>query len=106
MDIIFFYSVRLFFIKNYYIVFYIRNENNMKFLKKLLLTILILMIVLISILFIIGYSTYTKALKEKPLINRVTEITTKENFIKFDNLSEYYRNAVIAPTRVGFSEVL
>lgn len=68
----------------------------MKILKKLLLTILILMIVLISILFIIGYSTYTKALKEKPLINRVTEITTKENFIKFDNLSEYYRNAVIA----------
>ena len=53
----------------------------MKFLKKLLLTILILMIVLISILFIIGYSTYTKALKEKPLINRVSEITTKENFI-------------------------
>ena len=68
----------------------------MKSFKKLLLTILILIIVLISILFIIGYSTYTKALKEKPLIDRVTEITTKENFIKFDNISEYYRNAVIA----------
>lgn len=68
----------------------------MKSFKKLLLTILILIIVLISILFIIGYSTYTKALKEKPLIDRVMEITTKENFIKFDNISEYYRNAVIA----------
>lgn len=68
----------------------------MKFIRKLLLTILILIIVLISILFIIGYSTYASALKQKPLVDRVTEITSKENFVKFSEMSNLYRNAVIA----------
>ena len=68
----------------------------MKFLKKLILALLILIIVLISILFIIGYSTYASALKQKPLVDRVTEITSKENFVKFSEMSDLYRNAVIA----------
>ena len=68
----------------------------MKFLKKLILALLILIIVLISILFIIGYSTYASALKQKPLVDRVTEITSKENFVKFSKMSDLYRNAVIA----------
>ena len=37
-----------------------------------------------------------KALKEKPLITRVDEITNKENFVKFEDMSSYYRNAVIS----------
>ena len=68
----------------------------MKFLKKLILTLLILIIVLISILFIIGYSTYASALKQKPLVDRVTEVTSKENFVKFSKMSDIYRNAVVA----------
>jgi len=68
----------------------------MKFLKKLILTLLILIIVLISILFIIGYSTYASALKQKPLVDRVTEVTSKENFVKFGEMSDLYRNAVVA----------
>ena len=64
----------------------------MKFLK----TLLILIIVLISILFIIGYSTYASALKQKPLVDRVTEVTSKENFVKFSEMSDIYRNAVVA----------
>lgn len=68
----------------------------MKFLKKLILTLLILIIVLISILFIIGYSTYASALKQKPLVDRVTEVTSKENFVKFSEMSDIYRNAVVA----------
>ena len=68
----------------------------MKFLKKLILKLLILIIVLISILFIIGYSTYASALKQKPLVDRVTEVTSKENFVKFSEMSDIYRNAVVA----------
>ncbi len=68
----------------------------MKFFKKLILTLLILIIVLISILFIIGYSTYASALKQKPLVDRVTEVTSKENFVKFSKMSDIYRNAVVA----------
>ena len=68
----------------------------MRFIRKLLITLLVLMIVLISIFFIIGYSTYASALKEKPLLERFSEITSKENFVKFGDMSDYYRNAVVA----------
>ena len=64
--------------------------------KKILLILLIIILVIISILFIIGFSSYSKVLKEKPLIDRITEITSKENYVKFDSMSKNYINAVIA----------
>ena len=68
----------------------------MKFIGKLLISIIILIIIICSILFLIGQSYYSKALKEKPLITRVDEITNQENFVKFEDMSSYYRNAVIS----------
>lgn len=68
----------------------------MKFIKKLIITIIVLIIVACSIVFLIGQSYYSKALKEKPLLTRVEEITSKENFVKFEDMSSYYRNAVIS----------
>lgn len=68
----------------------------MKFIKKLFIAIIILFILICSIIFLIGHNYYSKALKEKPLITRVDEITSKENFVKFENMSSYYRNAVIS----------
>lgn len=68
----------------------------MKFIKKLLLSIILLVIIICSIVFLIGHSYYSKALKEKPLITRVDEITSQENFVKFEDMSSYYRNAVIS----------
>jgi len=68
----------------------------MKFIKKLFIAIIILIIIICSFVFLIGHSYYVKALKEKPLITRVDEITSKENFVKFEDMSSYYRNAVIS----------
>ena len=68
----------------------------MKFMKKLIIAIIVLIIVACSIVFLIGQSYYSKALKEKPLLTRVEEITRKENFVKFEDMSSYYRNAVIS----------
>lgn len=68
----------------------------MKFIKKLLLSIILLVIIICSIVFLIGHSYYSKALKEKPLITRVDEITRQEDFVKFEDMSSYYRNAVIS----------
>lgn len=68
----------------------------MKLFRKLLFTIFIIIILVASFASIIGFSYYSKALKEKPLVARVDEVTNDEHFTKFDNLSEYYRNAVIA----------
>lgn len=68
----------------------------MKIVKKLLLFLFILLIVIFSILFILGYSYYANALKEKPLLDRVNEITSKEHFVKFADMADVYRNAVVA----------
>lgn len=68
----------------------------MKFIKKLFIALIILILLVASIIFLIGHSHYSKALKEKPLITRIDEITSKENFVKFEDMSSYYRNAVIS----------
>lgn len=68
----------------------------MKFVKKLFIAIIILIILVCSIIFLIGHSYYTKALKDKPLITRVNEITSKEKYVKFEDMSASYRNAVIS----------
>ena len=68
----------------------------MKVFRKILLILLILIIVILSIFCIIGFSTYSAKLKEKPLVNRIEEITSDEHFVKFGDMSADYRNAVIA----------
>ena len=68
----------------------------MKLFRKILIILLIAFVVISSILFIIGFSYYSKALKGKPLISRVEEVTNDEHFVSFDELPENYINAVIA----------
>lgn len=68
----------------------------MKIFRRILLIILIIILVILSILFFIGFGYYSNVLKEKPLVDRIEEITSKENFVKYDNMSKDYINAVIA----------
>ncbi len=68
----------------------------MKFIRKLFIAIIVLVIIICSFIFLVGHFYYVRALKEKPLITRVDEITNKENFVKFEDMSSYYRNAVIS----------
>lgn len=68
----------------------------MKLFWKILLVIFILFISVATVFCIIGYSTYSSALKDKPLISQIDEVTSDEHFVKFSDMSEYYRDAVIA----------
>lgn len=68
----------------------------MKIAKKILLFILIAIILVLTVLCIIGYSTYSSALKDEPLITKIDSITSQDNFVEFSDLAEDYRNAVIA----------
>ena len=68
----------------------------MKLFKKILVVLLILILVADTVCFIIGYSTYSKALDEKPLITRIEEIENSDNFITFSKLPKNYLNAVVA----------
>lgn len=68
----------------------------MKLIKRITIFILILIITISSIILLVGHSYYSKALKEKPLITRIEEVTKQENYTKFNEMSSYYRNAVIS----------
>lgn len=68
----------------------------MKLVRKILFFIILIIIILLSFALLIGHNFYTGKLKEKPLVTRVEEIRNKENFVKFEDMSTYYRNAVIA----------
>lgn len=68
----------------------------MKLLKKLLITLLILLVICASFLFIIGYGYYSNALKEKPLLTRVEDVTSQKHYTSFNELPKNYINAVIA----------
>ena len=68
----------------------------MKFIKKLLLSILILIVIIVSLSLLVGKIYYNNKLKQKPLITRIEAIQNSENFVKFENMSSDYRNAVIS----------
>lgn len=68
----------------------------MKIFKKILIILLVLILVAGTVCFIIGYSTYSKALEEKPLITRIEEIENNDNFVPFSELPKNYLNAVVS----------
>lgn len=68
----------------------------MRLFRKILVILLILILLACGLMFILGYSTYSQALDEKPLLTRIEEVTSDENYVSYDNLSNDYINAVVA----------
>lgn len=68
----------------------------MKIFKKIIIILLVLILLAGIIGFILGYSVYSDALKEKPLISRMDEIENDEHFVPFSELPKNYINAVVA----------
>ena len=68
----------------------------MKIFKKIIIILLVLILLAGIIGFIVGYSVYSDALKEKPLISRMDEIENDEHFVPFSELPKNYINAVVA----------
>lgn len=68
----------------------------MKFLRKILIIFFILIISISCLILLSGFLYYSSKLKDTPLITKVQEITNKENFVKFEDMSPNYRNAVIS----------
>lgn len=55
----------------------------MKIIKKILIFLLILIFIALIVCFILGYSYYSKALKEKPLLTRIDEVTRSRALYNF-----------------------
>ena len=68
----------------------------MKLFRKILIIVFILLLVAFSITFIVGYGYSANHLKDKPLITRIEEITSKEHYLTFEQLPKIYVNSVIA----------
>lgn len=68
----------------------------MKFIKKILLFLIIIIIIIAIIIGVIGKNYYNDVLEEKSFDARIKEIQSNEDFIKYEDLSQDYINAVIA----------
>lgn len=76
----------------------------MKFLRKIFFRIIILLLLIALVLGIIGYKHYSSKISEKNLSTRVEEIISNDNFVKYDDMTENYKNAVIATEDHRFFE--
>lgn len=68
----------------------------MKFIRKIIFFILIVIIVSAAVIGKIGYDYYQDALQEKSFEDRVSEVKNNEKYVKYEDLSQYYINAVVA----------
>ena len=67
-----------------------------KFIFKLFFWIFIILLIIFSIILGLGYLKYKKAVDKTSVIDRVQEIKESGNYIKLENISVDYKNAVIA----------
>ena len=71
-----------------------------KFFVKLLSTVLVIGIIVVvcvgAYYGVNGYKEYKRVLEECPLETKIAELTSRENYIKMDELPQIYIDAVIA----------
>lgn len=76
------------------------RRNKKKSLPRLLLTIvfsvLLTAIVVCSVIIYRGYKLYESVTKEVPVEQKIDEIRNMDNYTKIDEISNYYKDAVIA----------
>ncbi len=68
----------------------------MKIFKKILLFLFLFIVLVTIILDLYGYSLYSKAIDKEPLVSKIDEIQSDENYVKFEDLPEDYLNAVVS----------
>ena len=68
----------------------------MKIIKRTLLFLVIILLVVAGIQIKGGYDKYKAALAEKPLETAVSELQSKENYTKYEDIPKIYYDALIA----------
>lgn len=67
-----------------------------KFIMKLILWILILLILVCSAFAGLGYLKYKNAIDKLSLTDAVEQIKSKENYVNLEDISQDYKDAVVA----------
>lgn len=68
----------------------------MKLIRRLLLLVLIIIIAIISFLIYEGHLMYEDAISEISLDKKISEIRSQTDFVKLDEVPQYYLDAIIA----------
>lgn len=68
----------------------------MKFIKKIVITIVILISLFVGVIFYQGYDLYSDAIEKMPIEKMISEIQGQENFCTIEEMPKDYINAVIA----------
>ncbi len=80
----------------------------MKAIKSLIKKIIFLIIIIVTVIFlkifITGYNMYEQALDQTSLADRVSQIRSSKDYVKMDEMTKDYKNAVIAIEDHRFKE--
>lgn len=68
----------------------------MKFIKRLIFTILLIIIIVISAIIYLGYNMYQEAITKTSIADRIQEIRNDENYITIDNMPNDFKHAIVA----------
>lgn len=68
----------------------------MKFIKKLIFTILLIIIIVISVIVYMGYSMYKEAINKVSICDKIQEIKSDENYLTIDNIPDDFKHAIVA----------
>ena len=68
----------------------------MKVIKRILIIILLIIIFIVAGFLYKGHELYKQALEKISISDKVAEIKSDENYTKIEDMSEFYKDAVIA----------
>lgn len=68
----------------------------MKFIKRLVVTILLIIILLVCGVVYMGYNMYQDAINTTSISERIKNIKSDENYITFDKIPDDFKNAIVA----------
>ena len=68
----------------------------MKAIKKLVLFILLILIIMVIVILLNGYKVYSEAIEKTSIEDKVSSIRNDTNFTSINDVSMYYKNAVIS----------
>lgn len=76
-----------------------RKRNRRKLLialRNIILSILVIIVIIIVIIFYNGYSLYKEVINNNSIEDKIKEIKNDENYVKIDEVTQYYKDAVVA----------
>lgn len=68
----------------------------MKLVRRIILIILLIIIVVVGSIVYMGYRMYQDAITNTSIASRIEEIRKDENYIRFSEIPEHFKNAIVA----------